>query len=442
MFTPVWAESIQLQVDKNYVNNNSDGSLEKPYTEIGKAIEACTQECVLNVKNGIYNENIILKEGVKIIGEDNQKTIITSLRSAIITAKGKNEIENITVLGGYNGIIFENGGSLKNSFIRNASRIGITLKENSSLVEISNSTLKNNGKGIYAEKGSEFNIAGNVIGKPSETNTEEGVDIREKTKGKISRNLIASNGEGGVEIIVGGSDLLIEQNVIQDNQASGIAFQFYRIAQETGEILVQKNVIKNNKKSGFVCKNPSGGVPPYEYFNKSIKLADNVIAGNGSLEPADPLFRIKQTEISKENVMNAAEIKEIEKMTETNPEEEQSYAKILLEGLTTEKQLSDEAISSNSEYLKKENKLKILLFGPNYKRIKTIKNKLEKLSKIKIQLEETAQKFEKIGSEEDKKQLAEEISKIENTISLQSAAVSEQEKAFSLFGWLFKLRYK
>lgn len=438
MFTPVWAESIQLQVDKNYVNNNSDGSLEKPYTEIGKAIEACTQECVLNVKNGIYNENIILKEGVKIIGEDNQKTIITSLRSAIITAKGKNEIENITVLGGYNGIIFENGGSLKNSFIRNASRIGITLKENSSLVEISNSTLKNNGKGIYAEKGSEFNIAGNVIGKPSETNTEEGVDIREKTKGKISRNLIANNGEGGVEIIVGGSDLLIEQNVIQDNQASGIAFQFYRIAQENGKISIQKNVIQNNKKSGFVCKNPSGGIPPYEYFNKSIALSGNIIKNN-NLADIDLLCHMKQNADQKEIAMSAKEIEEIEKMAEKNGGEEQPYDGAIFKSLVTEKKISYTKIDNNFKKLAKESKMKVFFLGPSGKNIKIIKNEIQKLSTLKIQLAEAANKFEKIGSLLDEKMVEEEIKDIEYISGIQGTAVSEKENMLSLYGWFYKL---
>jgi len=438
---PVLAESDYIYIDKNYAGNSSDGSQEKPYTEIEKAIEACSQKCTLNIKNGIYNENIILKEGMKIIGEDSKKTIITSLRSAIITAKGANDIENITVLGGFNGIIFENGGSLKNSFVRDASRIAITLKENGGNVDILNSHIKNNGKGIYAEKGSQFNIVGNVIGSFSEINKEEGIDIREETKGKISRNYITSNGEGGIEIVVGGSNLLIEENVIQDNQSSGIALHFYRIARETGEISIQKNAIRNNKKNGLVCKNPSGGAPPYEYFSKSISLNGNIIKGN-ELASIDSFCQIKQIGLQKENVLSMAEIKEIEKLAETNPEEEQPYSKIILESLIAKKQLSDIIIDSDSRKLARENKVKVFFFGPNYKKIKIIKNEIKRLSDLKKQLEEAAQKFEKIGSVEDKRQAAEEIGKIENTINIQGSAVSEREKLFSLFGWLFKLWYK
>ena len=248
MFAPVWAESIQINVDKNYTDNNSDGSPEKPYTKIGKAIEACSQKCVINVRNGIYNENIVLKESMKIIGEDNKKTIITSLRSTIIKASGKNDIENITVLGGFNGVIFENGGSLKNSFVRDASRIGIILKENDSLVEILNSTLKNNCKGIYAEKGSRFNIFKNIV----EANQEEGIDIREETEGKIIENFIIGNLESGIEIILGSSNVQIEKNIIEKNQSSGIALQFYAISREIGNVLVQENEMTRNEKNGIV----------------------------------------------------------------------------------------------------------------------------------------------------------------------------------------------
>ena len=179
----------------------------------------------------------------------------------------------------------------------------------------------------------------------------------------------------------------------------------------------------------------------YDYYNNSTKIKNNYIKNN-KLGSINAECYIKQT-ANRQNIdPSLAETRELRKTAENDDLEiEQTLTQIILEGLVAEKNLSLQTIAGKAKRLDQENKLKIFLFGPNYKKIKTIKEELGKLSEIKSRLREAALRFEKIGSVEDQQKILAEIARIENEISAQGAKVSEKENIFSLFGWIFKFQY-
>jgi len=435
-----WAESYDIYVDKDYDSDNSDGSSKKPYKKISEAIEEASDGDVIYIKNGTYEENIVLEEGIKLIGEEKSKTIIRGTNATVILAKGDNDLKNLTVSGGRYGVVFEKKGSLKNCLMKNSLRVAVTLNANSGNVDILNSDFKENGKGIYAQKESSFNITGNNF----INNTEEGVDIREKTSGTISDNYIADSGEGGLEIILGSSNVVIKNNIIKKNKASGIALQFYSIANKTGEILIQGNTLSYNRMNGITCKNPSGGKLSPAYFSDSVELKENIIENNklGSLNS----FCFMKIAVPEETV--DSEIKDPkedlkEKTAAENSEvpqnlEEEINLEITLRSLTVQKQSLYETIANDFKLLESESKTKTIFFGPNYEHIRIIKKDIDNLSEIKNQFNEIGQKFENIKSTANKTRTDNEISEINNEISSKNSEILRRENKFSLFGWAIR----
>lgn len=439
-----WAESYDIYVDKDYDSDNSDGSSKKPYKKISEAIEEASDGDVIYIKNGTYEENIVLEEGIKLIGEEKSKTIIRGTNATVILAKGDNDLKNLTVSGGRYGVVFEKKGSLKNCLMKNSLRVAVTLNANSGNVDILNSDFKENGKGIYAQKESSFNITGNNF----INNTEEGVDIREKTSGTISDNYIADSGEGGLEIILGSSNVSIKNNIIKKNKASGIALQFYSIANKTGKILIQGNTLSHNGNNGITCKNPSGGKPSSTYFSDSVELKENIIENNklGSLNsfcfmkiavPEETVdLEIKNP---KENPKEDLEEKTALENSETLQNlEEEINLEITLRSLTVQKQSLYETIANDFKLLESESKTKIIFFGPNYEHIGIVKKDIDNLSEIKNQFDEIGQKFENIKSTANKMRTDNEISEINNEISSKNSEILRREKKFSLFGWAIR----
>jgi parallel beta-helix repeat protein len=135
---------------------------------------------------------------------------------------------------------------------------------------------KNEGKGFYLKKRTVL-IEKNEV----ENNDEEGIDIRSGVKGSIKKNTITKNGESGIELVVGKTDLKISNNKIKSNGASGISNQFYKDSKKTGDIKLEKNSIQKNDNYGLQCATPSGGDPSSNYWTKSINLIKNIFSGNG-----------------------------------------------------------------------------------------------------------------------------------------------------------------
>jgi molecular chaperone GrpE (heat shock protein) len=453
----VKASDYDIYVDESYSEDDSDGSSEKPYKEIGDAIEEAGSGDNIYVKNGTYEEHITLSSGINITGEDKNKVIIKgSSSSPTITVKNNNTLKNITVTGGHTGILFEGKGELDNCIIKNVTGDAISLAEDKGNITVKNSNMNNNTKGLYAQKGTSFNISKNNF----EDNKGEGIDIRQNTNGSINGNYIANNKEGGIEIVVGSSDVSIKNNTIKKNKASGIAAQFYKQARKTGEIQISKNTISYNGAYGITCKAPSGGDRSKEYFNKSLELKDNKIEHNKgkSISGSCKIMEAVTEEEEKSNQAieseTANELPEEENVEEKKLEEETIKKEEEQKLLELEKKVSLNNTFSqiNASYqelfnqlnqdtlkIKNQNKIRTFFLGSDYEKINAAKEKVKGMEQIKKSLNETLKEFESIQDTEDINKIALVIKELEDKTNAQNSLIDSEEKKFSLFGWAFKL---
>lgn len=274
------AESYDVYVDKQ-ADSDGDGSEEKPYTSIADAIKHALEndedERSIGVKKGVYEEALVIGEGIEIDGDGRGRTVI----SGKVRMEDGSELENLTVDTAANvGVSIENGEAdvrISNVEIRGARRIGIDIAPGAGKLTFESLIIhKGKGKGIYVQRGHEIEIVDSKI----YDNGEEGIDIRDDVTGKIRNNSVYENGEGGIELILGDSVLDIRGNNIFKNKASGISTQFYATAKSLGEVNIQENKISNNGKYGLHCGIPSGGNPIAGYWAKSVNLVKNVIEKN------------------------------------------------------------------------------------------------------------------------------------------------------------------
>ncbi len=460
------AEGYDIYVDGSYEEDDSDGSSDKPYKKIEDALEEVgSKGKKIYIKSGTYEERISLSSGVKITGADRSKVIIKgSPGLPAITAKNDNSLKNITITGGHTGILFEGKGNMENCSIKSVSGNAISLAEGSGTVTIKNSNISSNGKGLYAQKGSSFNISGNNF----ENNKEEGIDIREKANGSISGNYIANNKEGGIEIVVGSSSVSIKGNTIKKNKASGIAAQFYSQAKKTGEIGITGNNISYNGVYGIVCKAPSGGNSPKGYYNKSLELSDNKIEHNkrksisGSCKIIEAVTEEEEkknqaiesataNEISEEESMKEEEM--LEKEKEAEEEEARKRAEEEARIISEKKSALNEnfwqinvnlyesatKLNQTTLEIKNRNGIKSFFLGPDYEKISEVKEEIKKIDQLREEFAKIIYEFEALEDTENKDRVASTIRDIEEHIQNQNSLIAERENKFSLFGWAIKI---
>lgn len=269
------AETYAFYVDESY-GMEGDGSRDKPFKKIGEAVKKAKAGDKIFIKKGQYDESFVVPGKVGIYGESRDGVVIKGM----VTAGNGTMIENITVSGSNRAVLVDKDATLtiSKSIIRDAARIGIDIPPGNGKIIVKNSKIYNNGKGFYIQSGNRFEMTNSAVYK----NREEGIDLRDNNDGFIQGNEIYENGESGIEIILGKTDMVISGNSIRSNNAQGIAAQYYENFNDLGVLVVKKNTIKGNTEYGLKCNMPSGGKPSYDYWDKSMKLEDNVFNGNKS----------------------------------------------------------------------------------------------------------------------------------------------------------------
>jgi len=170
---------------------------------IQEGIEKADEGDTVFVASGVYRENITLADGVVLMGQDVDQTVIRGDRRAPVVKAARNAvIANFVIEHGTIGILSENTNAvIERNFIRNNSRTGIQC----------------------------------IIALPH-----------------IRNNIIAGNRWSGVfcELVSRAGTTAIEHNVIADNGYSGVMLSNRSV------VLVQNNVIFRNKEYGvFVAEN-------------------------------------------------------------------------------------------------------------------------------------------------------------------------------------------
>lgn len=298
-----------LYVDSRQVSPG-DGTESQPYDTVSQALEAVLKKDTLHRKifvfNGRYKESVVLPEDTQLYGQNKDATIIKGVDpypkgtsvytpgiqiTPAVIMNNNSTLENVTVSGGNPGITAEGNANLKNCMIKDTGIQGINALAGNFSITIKDSEIsENNGKGIYIQKDRHF-LIDNI---KSHHNTGEGIDLRENVSGIISKNIIYSNEQSGIELIVGSSSIAISNNKIIGNGQDGIQAQYCSglsctdpESLKTGDIKLISNDILYNNDNGLKCTNPTGN-PSKEYYSgdswkKSITLENNSFSGNKNI---------------------------------------------------------------------------------------------------------------------------------------------------------------
>lgn len=242
--------------NKIFVNakatGNQTGSSEKPFKTIAQAMKEAKEDSEIHVANGTYKENVEMKKGVEIFGENKNRVIIEASDNGdpVVLMRHKTRIDGVTLQGGKYGIKIKGDAkvSIINVVIKNNSKDGIISEEGDARderrVSISESEIKNNGRtGIFSHK-RKLSIMDNNI----HDNKSDGIDIEKNSSAWIEDNEVKDNGASGIKVRIDGSNIGIKQNNIRDNKREGIEVEFNGKA---GKVSVAKSEIVENRRFGI-----------------------------------------------------------------------------------------------------------------------------------------------------------------------------------------------
>jgi parallel beta-helix repeat protein len=280
-------QSIALQKETDqrrtiYVSNsgsdiNGDGSQGNPYGTIGKGTAEAASGDTVSVAAGTYNENVSLKNGVRIIGAGSGITTIQGLGTAQVvdgTAVQNAEISGFTITG----------SSSTTSGMYCADCTGLVIRQNS-IIDNGDSTTSN---GILLTGASTALIEHNVI----TGNATSGITIGGTSRVIVRNNIIAQNSDCGIFHNSSGTSYIINNVIDRNGTVSG---------GRSGILTWEPDVIMNNiiTNNGYASYNTSvgiyvasGAIPIISYNNVWGNFNGDyygVSAGNGDIS-SDPLF--------------------------------------------------------------------------------------------------------------------------------------------------------
>jgi len=252
-----------------YVGGTGEGN----YTTIQGAIDNATDGDTVFVYSRVYDENIIVKKTIQLIGENRNTTVIDG--------GDKEDVVKLTADGvTVTGFTIRNGGST-------FSYAGGILLDTSSNSIISDNIIIDNGLyGIWVleNESSYTTISNNIIS----GNGEEGrgglnIWLYQSSHNTISGNIIEKGKGYGLAICYWSTHTTVTGNIIVDNRLEGIKSRYCY------DNKIYKNTIKNNSYFGIRILNAS---------------ANNIIEHNNFIdnEPKNVFFTV--TDFSQSNQWN------------------------------------------------------------------------------------------------------------------------------------------
>ncbi|MCA9364345.1 MAG: right-handed parallel beta-helix repeat-containing protein [Candidatus Moranbacteria bacterium] len=441
------ASSYDYYVSKNG-DDDDEGSKDKPFKTIDEAVNNAKKGDKIFIEKGVYSESLAIPKGVQIEGKsDGDVTIAGNVQMG-----DDSEMESVTITGGV--MVLEDADvKINDATIKDASVNGIDVIGGAS-VDIRNTKIKNNRKGIYIKAKGSVTIEDSEVS----NNDEEGIDIRSRTNIVIRNTRIEGNGESGIELIVGKSDMVISKNVINDNGSSGIATQYYDSTSKLGAIKISQNKINGNKKYGIDCNTPSGssGIPQ-DFWKDSLSISENTIEKNKLKSIANACDILEKEEKSNEQIQEIPKVTTVSDQEESSQERELAQEQFDQQKKREEEQRQEQQIKMAQEIevlqtrlaqqeventivrkkVLERNFLVKLLIGPSPKDIENLKEKNRQSREIKAQLSQAKNKD--VLSEQQKILVDSGLENINQQIMQNEEIIQKQEKTFSLFGWVGKL---
>ncbi len=257
LFEGVYGQFPILYVDDDNTEGPWDGSKENPYKNISDAIDKAYKGWTVFVKNGTYEENLVINKTINIDGENKENTIIDGKGESVVVYVQAPEVR-------ISGLTIQNSGKKRlDSGIRT-----LTLDSN---LTVKDCIIKNSDVGIYLNCIDTFSYkkSGNKIFNNTITNNDIGIFTTWANNNKIKGNIISNNKLHGIEMEASKTSV-IKNNTISDNKEKGIflhgACDYNKILENNLEnnsygLLISEtkrckieynNFIDNDKQAGFL----------------------------------------------------------------------------------------------------------------------------------------------------------------------------------------------
>jgi len=272
----------QIHVSNTGSDDSGDGSRNNPYATLFKGLSVAAEGDTVQVAAGSYNENVTLKNRVRLLGNGPETTELHGLgTSHVIDGAVVNRVS-------ISGFTITGAGNNNN---------GINCVGCRDLV-IQNNTIERNGvdqsyasNGIALSSGSDALIAHNRIAE----NSNRGISVSGDSIVVIRNNIVHHNPDGGISLGGGVGISYVINNVIDSNgQAAGFGGSGIVAG---GNVVISNNVISNNG-----VDNPNPGLAVGIRASGAIDISYNLLfknfqgnyngitAGTGDIQDADPLF--------------------------------------------------------------------------------------------------------------------------------------------------------
>jgi len=241
-------------VDDDNTKGPWHGTEKEPYQTIQDAIDNSYSSYTVVVKNGEYNENIVIDKKLYLKGEDKEKTIITGIGfENVVNITAENvEISGFTIQNSGKDL-FDAGIIVTSKYLMQDSNTTITdniIKNNSAGVRlftacsnvVKNNIIEDNNVGIFAMMTLDNIIEGNIIRK----NSENGIQLEWACNTNIIGNTIEDNKNSGIYLQGSSNENNIKENNTFKNNNIGI-----NLVYSDKNIISGNNFIGNKKHATF-----------------------------------------------------------------------------------------------------------------------------------------------------------------------------------------------
>jgi len=282
-----------LYVDHK-ASGKQDGSKSHPYEKIAWAIDHADSNTEIHVSKGEYEENITLKKGIKLFGEDADNTIIKAKKDkwSTVYMEDNSEIDGFTITRGDRGIWVGKHAKVNiiDCIVKYNDGDGIGAEgydmSKSNQVYISKTEIRNNDRaGIYVSGSRRIVVMDSDI----HDNSTDGIDLPRATSAYLSGNSIKNNGSSGIVATIDGSDIWTKSNSIRNNNREGMEVSYFG---GTGRINVAKAKFVGNDRYAVARLQRGGTAISTATWNKYLTFESNNYFASNSFGNISNILRI------------------------------------------------------------------------------------------------------------------------------------------------------
>ncbi len=259
-----------------------DGSREHPFEKIGSAVDKANSNTEIHIAKGEYEENLTLKKGIKLFGEDADNTIIKAKKDkwATIFMKDNSEIDDLTIKGGKSGVFIESHAQVDiiSCVVKYNNGDGIIIEggdtKKANQVYIGKSEIRNNDRAGIFVSGQRRVV---VMDSDIFDNGTDGVDMARGTASYFAGNSVKNNGGSGLRAVIDDSDIWTKNNSFRENGREGMEVASFGGA---GRINVAKAKFVSNGRYGVARLQKAGAISSaawdkYLTFDQNAYFASN-----------------------------------------------------------------------------------------------------------------------------------------------------------------------